>query len=141
MPKFPTTLLVIFALVTVSTQAPVLGQAVESKPDTEAVSQAKPQPDLKKVFSAETDRFKADSAAFDPVETERQATRQQAQKKGWSKTKKTLVFTAIAVGFAALIFVAIKYGKKCLRYSDYCTYDPQTGIEDCPCEEYEQRNP
>ena len=141
MPKFASTLLVIFALITVTTQAPVLGQSVQNKPDAETVSQAKPQPDLKKVFTAETDRFKADSAAFDPVKTERQAARQQAQKKGWSKTKKTLVFTAIAVGFAALIFVAIKYGKKCLRYSDNCTYDPQTGIEDCPCEEYEQRNP
>ena len=135
--KFATTLLVVCALCIVSTRIPALGQA---PPPTES-SPAAERSDLQKVFSAETERFKADSAAFDPVKVEREVAKQQAQKKGWSTTKKTLVITAIAVGVAALLFVAIKYGKKCLRYSEFCTFDPQTGIEDCPCEEYERRNP
>ena len=134
------TLLVIFALLTVSTQAPVLGQQATRSSAPEAVSQSKPQLDMKSIFAAETERLKADSASFDPVKTEREAARQQAQKKGWSKTKKAVVFTAIAVGLAAVIFLAVKYGKKCLRYSDNCSYDPNTGLEDCPCEEFEQRD-
>ena len=136
--KFTTTLLIVFALFIVSTQAPAFGQAVDR---TKEPSTSAEHTDLKKVFSAETVRFASDSAAFDPVKADREVANQQAQKRGWSKTKKTLVITAIAVGFAALLFVAIKYGKKCLRYSDNCTYDPQTGIETCPCEEYERRNP
>ena len=141
MPKFAVTLLVIFALLTVSTQAPVLAQQAAKVPEPELGSGPKPKTDMKKLFAAETDRFKNDSAAFDPVKADREAAQQQTQNKGWSKRKKVIVITAIAVGFAALLFVAIKYGKKCLRYSDNCSIDPNTGNEDCPCEEYEQRNP
>ena len=137
MPKFATSLLVIFALITVSMQAPVLGQPLETKPESETSSSAKPQPNLKKLFSAETERFKADSAAFDPVKADREAARQQTQKK-WSTTKKTLVIAAIAVAVAAVVFLLVKYGKDCLRYEDDC--DPILD-EFCQCEEFERRNP
>ena len=138
--KFATSLFLVFSILTVATPAPVLAQGPANAEPVRS-AESKSQRDLKSVFSAETARFRAESAAFDPVKMDREKAKQQAQKKGWSKTKKTLVITAIAVGFAALIFVAIKYGKKCLRYSDDCTYDPQTGLENCPCEEYEKKNP
>ena len=135
--KFTTTLFLIFTVFIVSTQTPALGQ---SGPDS---SQDAPQTaekrDLQKVFTAETERFKSDSASFDPVKVEREAAKQQAQKQGWSKTKKVLVITAIAVGVAALLFVVIKYGKNCLR-SEPANCTPGVD-ENCVCLEYERRNP
>ena len=142
--KFATTLLVIFSIVFVSTTAPTAAQPQvkrEAQTEQKQPENAEKKADLKQVFEKENAKFIADSAQFDPIKTDRENSQQQAQKKGWSTTKKTLVITAIAFGVAALLFVAIKYGKKCLRYSDNCSYDPQTGLEDCPCEEYERRNP
>ena len=139
--KSTTALLLVYAILVVSLALPANAQQVPVK---EAVQQAVKNetqaPNLKDVFAKQTEIVKADSAVFDPVMTERQAARQQAQKKGWSRTKKTWVIIAVAVGIAAVTFLAIKYYRKCLRYSDNCTYDPNTGLEDCPCEEYEPRN-
>lgn len=138
-----TTWFLVFAILTVSITSPVTAQ--QQVPAKEAVVPAEkkdPAPaDLKEVFARKTDAVQADAATFDPVKTERERGNQQAQKQGMSKTKKVLLWTAIAVGMAALLFVAIKYAKKCIRYSEDCDYNPDTGNYDCPCEEYERRNP
>jgi len=63
----------------------------------------------------------------------------QAPKKGWSKTQKGLLIAAIAVGVAALLFVAIKYGKECLRTDPE---DCALGVDEpCTCVEYKRRIP
>ena len=138
-----TTWLLVFAILTVSITFPVTAQ--QQVPAKDAVVPAeKKDPaaaDMKEVFAKQTAEIKADEAVFDPVKAEREKGNHQAQKQGMSKTKKVLLWTAVAVGFAALLFVAIKYAKKCIRYSDDCTYNPDTGNYDCPCEEYERRNP
>ena len=96
---------------------------------------------LKAAFDKQTARLKADAAVFDPVKTERETANQQAQKKGWSKTKKTWVIIAVVAGIAAVTFLAIKYYRKCLRYSETdCYYNSDTGVRECTCEEYEPRN-
>ena len=136
MTRSATTLFVIFALLTITIVPPALSQPPEKTPDLQSVSQQK-KPDMKRVFEAETERFNADSAKFDPVKADREAARQQTQKK-WSTTKKTLVIAAIAVAVAAVVFLLVKYGKNCLRYEDDC--DPILD-EFCQCEEYERRNP
>jgi hypothetical protein len=133
--KSATAYLLVFAILTVSLTYPIAAQQKEI-PAAEPVSG-----NLKDAFDKQTARLKADAAVFDPVKTERENANQQAQKKGWSKTKKTWVIIAVVAGIAALTYLTIKYAKKCLRYSDDCTYDPTTGLEDCPCEEYEPRDP
>jgi len=133
--KFVTTLFLILSIVVVSNTLPAVAQAQadQSKPEAEKNAE------LKKVFEKETENFKADSAEFDPVKADRENAQQQAQKKGWSTTKKTLVITAVAVGVAGLLFLLIKYGKKCLR-SDPANCTP--GVDEiCVCLEYERRNP
>ena len=140
--KSMTALFLFYAILTVSLTLPAAAQ--QQIPAKESLSSAaKNVPanaDLKDVFARKTDLVRADEAVFDPVKTERERGNQQAQKKSWSKTKKTLVIAAVIAGVAALTFLMIKYYRKCLRYSDHCTYDPNTGLEDCPCEEYEPRN-
>ncbi len=133
--KFATTLYLILNIVVVSTTMPAAAQAQadQGKPQAEKTQE------LKKVFEKETVKFKADSAEFDPVKADRENAQQQAQKKGWSNTKKTLVIAAVAVGVAGLLFLLIKYGKECLRT------DPancRLGVDEiCVCLEYERRNP
>jgi hypothetical protein len=139
--KSATASLLIYAILTVSLTIPLSAQQNEV-PAKEAADAKTTDSgvDLKDAFARETARVKADSAVFDPVKTERENANQQAQKKGWSKGKKTLVIVAVAAGIAALTFLLIKYYRKCLRYSTNCYYDPNTGQEDCPCEEYEPRD-
>lgn len=144
--KYALSLGLIYSILFVTLASPARAQMQQPPAQLQTTNQIsseniKPAPDLKKVFDQESAEFKTETARFDPVKTDRENSRQQTQKPGWSTTKKTLVITAIAVGLAAVIFLAVKYGKKCLRYSDDCTYNPDTGLEDCPCEEYEQRNP
>lgn len=139
--KFATTLFTIFSIFLVSTTAPTLAQPQSKQGTEKAISQntnTEKKTDLKKVFEKVNEQFKSESAQFDPVKTDRENAQQQATKKGWSKTKKALVITAVVVGIAALLFVAIKYAKKCLRYEDDCDpfYD-----EFCQCAEYERRIP
>ena len=106
--------------------------AVKNSPEREG-------PDLKLAVENKTKEFKAESATFDPVKTERENAQQQAQKKGMSKTTKTLLWTAVAVGAAALLFIVIKYGKDCLRTSpENCDL---VNDEYCTCAEYERRIP
>jgi hypothetical protein len=132
--------ILVFAILTVSITLPIAAQQKEIPAAEPVASQpSDPSPDLKEAFDKETARIKADSAVFDPVKAERERGNQQALKKGWSKGKKTLVIVAVAAGIAALTFLLIKYYRKCLRYSTNCYYDPNTGQEDCPCEEYEPR--
>jgi anti-sigma factor RsiW len=136
-----TTWFLVFAILTVSITFPVSAQQVPAKDAVVPAAEKDPvASDLKDVFARQTAKVKADESVFDPVKTERERGKQQSQKPGMSKTKKALLWTALAVGVAALIFVAIKYAKKCIRYSDDCDYNPDTGNYDCPCEEYEERN-
>jgi len=139
--KSATAHLLVFAILTVSLTLPLNAQQNEIPAKELVAAKQNPSPDLKEAFDKETARLKADSVAFDPVKSERENANKQAQKTGWSKTKKTWVIIAVVAGIAALTFLAIKYARKCLRYSDDCTYNPDTGIEDCPCEEYEPREP
>ena len=133
--KFVTTLFLILSIVVVSTTMPAVAQAQADQSKAEAEKNS----ELKKVFEKETEKFKADSAEFDPVKADRENAQQQAQKKGWSTTKKTLVIAAVAVGVAGLLFLLIKYGKNCLR-SDPANCTPGVD-ENCVCLEYERRNP
>lgn len=140
--KSTTALFLVYAILTVSLALPANAQQVPAKDAEQAAVKNETQaPNLKDVFAKQTEIVKADAAVFDPVKTERERGNQQSQKQGMSKTKKALLWTALAVGVAALLFVAIKYAKKCIRYSDDCDYNPDTGNYDCPCEEYEPRNP
>jgi hypothetical protein len=137
--KSAATLLVIISILLVST--PVLPQSTVV-PESELAASREANTsttDLKTVISNETEKLRADSAAFDPVKADRDLAKQQTSKKGWSTTKKTLLITAIAAGIAAVLFIAIKYGKDCLRSSPpNCT----PGVdENCVCEEYERRIP
>ena len=138
--KSTTALFLVYAILTVTLAFPAGAQQVPAKEPVSAVKTEVQGPNLKEVFAKQTDIVKANEAIFDPVKTERERSNQQSQPKKWSKTKKTLVIAAIAVGIAAVTFLGIKYYRKCLRYSDNCSYDPNTGLEDCPCEEYEPRN-
>jgi hypothetical protein len=140
--KSTTALFLVYAMLIVSLALPANAQQVPAKEQLadEVKKDGQPQ-NLKDVFAKQTDIVRANEAVFDPVKTERERGNQQAQKQGMSKTKKVLLWTALAVGMAALLFVAIKYAKKCIRYSDDCDYNPDTGNYDCPCEEYEPRNP
>lgn len=139
--KSTTALFLVYAMLIVSLALPANAQQVPAKEQlADEVKKDGQPPNLKDVFAKQTDIVKANEAVFDPVKTERERGNQQAQKQGMSKTKKVLLWTAIAVGMAALLFVAIKYAKKCIRYSDDCDYNPDTGNYDCPCEEYEPRN-
>lgn len=134
--KSATAYLLIFAILTVSITLPVAAQQKEI-----SAPQARTENNLKEAFDKQTARLKADAAVFDPVKTERENANQQAQKTGWSKTKKTWVIIAVVAGIAAVTFLAIKYYGKCLRYSETdCYYNSDTGIRECTCEEYEQRN-
>ena len=139
--KSTTALFLVYAMLMVSLALPANAQQVPAKEQLadEVKKDGQPQ-NLKDVFAKQTDIVRANEAVFDPVKTERERGNQQAQKQGMSKTKKVLLWTALAVGMAALLFVAIKYAKKCIRYSDDCDYNPDTGNYDCPCEEYEPRN-
>jgi len=139
--KFATNLFTIFSIVLVSTTAPTLAQSqigTDVPPPAAQNTKTANKPDLQKLFARETEKLKAENAVFDPVKADLAASRQQQAPKKWSTTKKTLVITAIAVGVAALLYVAIKYSKKCLRYEDDCDpfYD-----EYCQCAEYERRIP
>ncbi len=138
--KSTTALFLVYAMLIVSLALPANAQQVPAKEQLadEVKKDGQPQ-NLKDVFAKQTDIVRANEAVFDPVKTERERGNQQAQKQGMSKTKKVLLWTALAVGMAALLFVAIKYAKKCIRYSDDCDYNPDTGNYDCPCEEYEAR--
>jgi hypothetical protein len=139
--KSTTALFLVYAMLIVSLALPANAQQVPAKEQLadEVKKDGQPQ-NLKDVFAKQTDIVKANEAVFDPVKTERERGNHQAQKQGMSKTKKVLLWTALAVGMAALLFVAIKYAKKCIRYSDDCDYNPDTGNYDCTCEEYEPRN-
>ena len=139
-----TAYLLVFAILSVSLTLPVTAQQQQQIPAKEPIATAVKNetagPDMREVFAKQTEEVRADAAVFDPVKAERERGNQQAQKKGWSKTKKTLVIAAVVVGIAALTFLMIKYYRKCIRYSEYCNIDPNTGLEDCPCEEYEQKD-
>lgn len=137
--KSATASLLVFAIITVILTLPVTAQQQVPAKDSTATASDKPQPDLGQVFAKETARIKADSAVFDPVKTDRENANQQAQKKGWSTTKKVLVISAISVGIAAVVFLVAKYGKDCIR-STPPNCNPVTD-EGCVCLEYERRNP
>ena len=139
--KSATGYLLVFAILTVSITLPVSAQQKEISSAQGAAPPVRADNNLKTAFDKQTARLKADAAVFDPVKTERETANQQAQKKGWSKTKKTWVIIAVVAGIAAVTFLAIKYYRKCLRYSETdCYYNSDTGVRECTCEEYEPRN-
>jgi hypothetical protein len=136
--KSATTLALIYALLTVFLTGPVAAQTqseLNGRPAT-----VKKTPDLKKAFREETLRYNAETASVDSSKMNSELLRQQQPpKKGWSKTQKGLLIAAIAVGVAACLFVAIKYGKNCLRTDpENCTLGTD---EPCTCVEYERRIP
>lgn len=136
--KSATTLALVYAFLTVFLTAPLVAQnQAELNDRAEA---GRKTPDLKKAFHEETLRYNAAAAVVSSSKMNSELLRQQqAPKKGWSKTQKTLLIVAIAVGVAGLLFVAIKYGKECLRTEpENCTLGTD---EVCTCVEYKRRIP
>lgn len=135
--KSTTVLFLVCAMLFVSLGVPASAQQVPAKQSVSTIKTDVRNPNLKDVFAKQTDIIKSNEAIFDPVKTERERGNQQAQQKGWSKTKKVLVISAIAVGVAALLFVLIKYGKDCVR-SEPANCTPGVDVN-CICLEYERR--
>ena len=136
--KFATALSIVYTLSIVFLTTPVVAQNQPQLNDRSAPG--KKTPDLKRAFYEETLRYNAAAAVVSSAKMNSELLRQQqAPKKGWSKTQKTLLIVAIAVGVAGLLFVAIKYGKECLRTSpENCTLGTD---EVCTCVEYKRRIP
>ncbi len=139
--KFATTLFSIFAVVTVTVTAPVLGQppvasGPNDPPANTTAATTTPlikKPDLKKVFDDETKKFNAQSAEFDPVKIELEKNKQQA-KQGWSKRDTTLI-VVFAVAITVLVVLLAKYGKNCIETTPR---NCNIGTDDnCYCERYE----
>ena len=135
--KSATAYLLAFAILTVSLSLPATAQQQVPAKEMAVSASGQPPPDLTQVFAKETARIKADEAVFDPIKTDRENADQQAQKKGWSTTKKVLVISAIVVGIAAIVFIVAKYGKDCIR-SEPANCTPSVD-EPCVCLEYERR--
>ena len=133
--KIGTTLLVLIALLSISFSQPVMGQSVVAsrEPDVVSDQNAPSRPDLRKAIALNEQKYR-DMRASD-VKALEKISRQTPTKTGWSRRKKTYA-ALIVFGVAAIVFVAIKYGKTCKRSSPAgCT----TGSdENCTCEEYEQ---
>jgi hypothetical protein len=87
---------------------------------------------LSQVFSKETEKIKQENSVLDVKKLEKG--QRQVPKNKWTGTQKTLLILGI-IGFAALLYVAIKYYHKCLRYEDNCN----PADEGCYCAEYERR--
>ena len=140
--KLITSLFCLFSLLITTLPSTAVAQMKEQPASTANAAEnsgGKKDPDLRSVVDQKTKEFAVQSSTFDPVKTERENAQQQAQKKGMSKTKKTLLWTALAVGIAAVLFVVIKYGKDCLRTSpENCSLGTD---EYCTCAEYERRIP
>lgn len=139
--KLTTSLFCLFSLLITTFPSPVIAQTKEPpaiKSSSTNNAQDRNSPDLKLAVEQKSKEFNQRSAVFDPVKTERENAQQQAQKKGMSTTKKALLWTALAVGVAAVLFVVIKYGKDCLRTTpENCDLND----EYCTCAEYERRIP
>ena len=136
--KSAITLALVYALSMVFLATPIIAQSQTQLNDRPAT--VKKTPDLKKAFHEETLRYNAAASVVSSSKMNSELLRQQqAPKKGWSKTQKTLLIIAIAVGVAGLLFVAIKYGKECLRTDpENCTLGTD---EQCTCVEYKRRIP
>ncbi|HEV7700450.1 MAG TPA: hypothetical protein VGO43_09505 [Pyrinomonadaceae bacterium] len=124
-------LLIVYSLLTATLTPPVMTQQVkvENAPADGVVAL-----DLKKSIVENNNAFlerssKVDVKALDKID------RQTPKKKGWISRHK-LAFVAIVVGFAALIFVAVKYGKDCIKSEpEGCTPNVD---ENCTCTQYAQ---
>ena len=92
------------------------------------------RPDLKKAIAENEQRYNARSNSVD-VKALEKIDRQQPQKKGWTGKQK-LILVAVIVGIAAIVFVAVKYGKDCIR-SEPAGCNPVTD-DNCRCLEYGQ---
>ena len=136
--KSATTFALVYALLMVFLTAPISAQNQSQLNDRPA--SAKKTPDLKNAFYEEMLRYNAAAGMVDSSKMNADLLRpKQAPKKGWSKTQKGLLIAAIAVGVAALLFVAIKYGKECLRTDPE---DCALGVDEpCTCVEYKRRIP
>jgi hypothetical protein len=99
-------------------------------PQSQQISQI--NADLKQLFKKETENIKKQGSAIDPKKMEKAA--RQSMKNGLTSKEKTFLILFIA-GMAVLVFLVIKYYKKCIRYENDC--DPAFN-DNCYCEEYEQ---
>lgn len=134
--KAAVSFLLIHSLIVITSTLPVSAQP-QQRPEQEKVFAARENPnatDLRKTIERQDAKFKAESATFDPVKAEKEV-RKQTAKTGWSKRQK-LTLAIIIFAIAAVVFVAIKYGKGCIRSNPAgCT----PGVDDyCTCEEYAQ---
>lgn len=138
MPRFSLTLVVIYTLLVVTSTIPLAAQqpAETPTPSEPASESSQEKKDMKEAIADLSSN--GDMPEFDPVQAEKERDRIQDQRKGWS-TKDKLFLAGFIVGIAALVFLVIKYGKKCLRTSPP---NCNLGIDEfCYCEEYERRNP
>ena len=134
--KFTTTFFVIYSILSLSLSTPVQAQSLLPVAGTARVTNTgDPKPDLWKAVVENERQYNARAAVPNIRELER-LNRQFPKKKGLTGKQKTwIVFGAI--GFAALIFVLIKYGKDCIRSEPAgCT---PTVDEPCTCLEYEKK--
>jgi len=125
-----TKLTAVILFVVIFSIVPLHAQRLTDLPKT----QISAQPDLKKVFSKETQKLKSQSATIDKKQMEKFG--RQTTKSNWTKNQ-TLFLVLFAVGVAALVFLVVKYGKDCLRYRNDCS---PSFDENCYCEEYAPRN-
>ncbi|CAN5326444.1 hypothetical protein BH10ACI2_BH10ACI2_24610 [soil metagenome] len=135
--KFTTTLLVTIAILSFPLSQPLFSQAkAEDNVKIEASQSPEPKPDLKKVISENEESYRQRTASVDVKELEK-LNRQTPKAGGWTTKEKVWLALGI-VGVAALVFVLIKYYKKCLRSDPpNCT----VGVDEiCTCLEYEQKS-
>lgn len=122
--KLTSLFLFVVMLTTTTMQAQTLPQTVR---------QQESKPNLRQVFSKETEKLKSESSTIDSKKMEKSA--RQNTKGGMSKTKTKWIIALIIVGFAVGIFLAVKYTKRCIRRDPPgCDFTDTTTR--CECLEY-----
>ena len=136
--KITATLLVIFALFSFPFSHPVFAQTqvpAQEEVKVDAGGASGSAIDFKKVL-AENDRQYRERVEKGDVKAMEKLGRQTPKGNGLTGRQKTYIFLGI-IGFAALVFVLVKYGKDCAVYEPAgCT--PSSDDNNCTCKQYKQ---
>jgi Flp pilus assembly protein TadB len=121
----------LFLFVVIFTTATMHAQTLPPPP----AKQQESQPNLRQVFSKETQKLKSESSTLDAKKLEK-ASRQNKQG-GMSKTKTKWIIALVIVGVVVAVVLGIKYTKRCIRREPRgCDFTDTT--TSCECLEYEQ---